>query len=473
MTRIEDTIAAISTPPGSGGIGIVRISGSEACSVSDKIFSVHFSLSDPLRPKQDVSSMKSHTIRHGYLLDPTSGELLDECMVSKMNGPASYTKEDVVEINCHGSYAVLQRVLELLYSLGVRPAEPGEFTKRAFLNGRIDLSKAEAVLDLIQAKTEESRKAAVQQLSGGLSRELVKIRSQLVSCLAEIEVSIDYPEYNMDENTGEHTMDVLCQTKQELERLCRTYHRGRLVREGLKLVIAGRPNAGKSSLMNVLSGFHRAIVTDVPGTTRDIIEEWIDLDGIPVILTDTAGLRESEDLVERIGIEKAQEAIRQADLVLYLIDAADQSGSGPAEDEEVLLSVPPEKCFLIINKKDKASPEQRRWLAERYAAYPSVETSLLDGEGIDILCQRIKTLFTEEQYFMNSQVMITNARHKERIDRALEAIRQAIDSYEQQMPLDCISYDLWRCGQYLGEITGDSVQEDVLEEIFSRFCLGK
>lgn len=473
MKNQEATIAAISTPPGSGGIGIIRISGSEACSASDKIFSAHSSLCGEGDRRAEVSEQPTHTIRHGYLYDPETGELLDECMLSVMRAPASYTKEDVVEINCHGSYAVLQRVLDCLFHFGVRPAEPGEFTKRAFLNGRMDLSKAEAVMDLIHAKTEESRRAAVEQLSGSLSRELAAIRHALVSCLAEIEVSIDYPEYEMDGAAGVHTMEVLAETQQKLEHLRQTYHRGRVMREGLKMVIAGRPNAGKSSLLNALSGFHRAIVTDIPGTTRDLIEEWIDLDGLPVVLIDTAGLRDASDLVEQIGIQKAEEAIAQADLVLYLVDVSDCEESQRKIDEEQLARIPPDRCFLIINKTDQANREKIDKLLSHFPSYPAVETSLLRGDGLDLLCRKIKERYCQEQWTLNSQAVLTNARHKERVDRALEAIQKAMESYRQQMPLDCISYDLWQCGQYLGEITGESVQEDVLDEIFSRFCLGK
>lgn len=460
MEYIDDTIAAISTPPGSGGIGIIRISGNESVAIANNIFCMANG-----RLGDFVLDMPSHTINHGYIYDPETREIIDECMVTKMLAPRTYTREDIVEINCHGSYSVLRRVLELVIKNGARSAMAGEFTKRAFLNGRIDLSEAEAVMDLINSKTEEGRKAAVSQLEGRLSQQIEGIRGALVSSLAEIEVNIDYPEYDLDGITGSSTMEALTKAVRELENLANSYKRGRLIREGLHITIAGKPNVGKSSLMNVFAGHNRAIVSDIPGTTRDTIEEYVEIDGIPIILTDTAGLRETNDIIEMIGVKRAEEKIKEADLVIYLIDSVDKE-----TDIEILSLNKPK--IVVINKID-IEVSNIDSLRQQLTEYNPLEISVTRNIGIEKIYDRIKEYFSEEKAVINSENIITNARHKELIDKSLEALNRAVNSYSNNMPVDMIAFDIWEGINKLGEITGTSVSDEVIANIFSRFCLGK
>lgn len=463
----EDTIAAISTPAGTGGIGIIRISGNEAVEIANKIFR---GISKRAAGKDAVARMSSHTLKYGIIVDPNTEELLDECLISVMKAPHSYTKEDVVEINCHGGYAVMRKILSILFQVGARPAEPGEFTKRAFLNGRIDLSKAEAVMDLILAKTDAGRKTAAQQLSGRLSGEIATIREKLKLCLAEIEVALDYPEYEMDEETGASAIALLDEIQKKLKSLSDTFYRGRILKEGIKVAIAGIPNAGKSSLLNLLSGYDRAIVTDIPGTTRDTIEESIDFEGIPIILTDTAGLRETSDAVEKIGVGRSYEVIRNSDIVVFLADISD---SVPAARSKELLNEIKNKIgsdkniIVVLNKSDI----EQREAAAVFGEY-AVKMSVKENRGTELLLEKIKELM-QIGAVENSDTVITSERHKTLIDQALDALRKAVESYQDHMPLDCISYDIWECGKFLGEITGESIEEDVMETIFSKFCLGK
>lgn len=464
----EDTIAAISTPIGAGGgIGIIRISGKEAVQSANQIF----------RGKQKraagentVARMSSHTLKYGSIIDPKTHELIDECLISVMKAPHSYTKEDVVEINCHGGTAVLRKILGLLFQMGVRPAEPGEFTKRAFLNGRIDLSKAEAVMDIISAKTDAARKVAAEQLSGRLYQEITKIREKLKLCLAEIEVALDYPEYELDEDTGSEAMCLLQETKEILQKLSATFYRGRIVKEGVKVTIAGIPNAGKSSLLNLFSGQERAIVTEIPGTTRDTIEELIDLDGIPILLTDTAGLRETSDTVEKIGVDRSYNAIEKSELILFI---ADISTPGQARRSKELLrkiqaAEKNDKLIVVLNKSDIEDPEA----ASLFGTY-DVKISVKENLGMEALFDKIKEHLNFGADRDPEGAVLTNERHKIKIDSALDALEKAEKSYERKMPLDCISYDIWECGKFLGEITGESIEDDVMETIFSKFCLGK
>lgn len=463
----EDTIAAISTPAGTGGIGIIRISGNEAVEIANKIFR---GISKRAAGKDAVARMSSHTLKYGIIVDPNTEELLDECLISVMKAPHSYTKEDVVEINCHGGYAVMRKILSILFQVGARPAEPGEFTKRAFLNGRIDLSKAEAVMDLILAKTDAGRKTAAQQLSGRLSGEIATIREKLKLCLAEIEVALDYPEYEMDEETGASAIALLDEIQKKLKSISDTFYRGRILKEGIKVAIAGIPNAGKSSLLNLLSGYDRAIVTDIPGTTRDTIEESIDFEGIPIILTDTAGLRETSDAVEKIGVGRSYEVIRNSDIVVFLADISD---SVPAARSKELLNEIKNKIgsdkniIVVLNKSDI----EQREAAAVFGEY-AVKMSVKENRGTELLLEKIKELM-QIGAVENSDTVITSERHKTLIDQALDALRKAVESYQDHMPLDCISYDIWECGKFLGEITGESIEEDVMETIFSKFCLGK
>ena len=477
MSNFNDTIAAISTAPGSSGIGIIRISGDDAFEISNKLFcrnkEAYFHNNGENPCIKDVSHMCSNEIRHGYIFEssPEKSEIIDECLLSKMCEPHTYTGENIVEINCHGSFAVLNRILEIVIKCGARPAEPGEFTKRAFLNGKIDLTRAEAVMDIINSKTEQSRKAAAMQLSGRLSEQINNIRERLIGCLSEVDVSIDYPEYEMDGITGDNTVKVIDEVCDELKNLSATYHRGRLIKEGIKLVIAGCPNAGKSSLMNTLAGYNRAIVTNIPGTTRDVIEEFIQIDGIPITVKDTAGLRETEDVVEKIGVDRAFDSISDAELVIYVADSADIAEESILCEHKSILN--PEKTIVIVNKTDISKDKNIEYFKKFFAEFEIIYMSVNTGEGTEELYKKIKDKFFIGEIYSGSENIITNMRHKNLIDTALSHLKAAKDSHERGMPLDCISYDVWLCAEKLGEIIGKSVSDDVIDDIFRRFCVGK
>ena len=464
----EDTIAAISTPAGTGGIGIIRISGGRAIEIANKIFR---GISKRAAGKDAVARMSSHTLKYGVITDPDTEEAIDECLVSVMKAPHSYTKEDIVEINCHGGYAVMKKILMLLFRAGARPAEPGEFTKRAFLNGRIDFSKAEAVMDLIEARTEAGRKTAAQQLSGRLCREIGEIREKLKHCLAEIEVALDYPEYEMDREAGGSAMELLADTQGKLKRLSDTFYRGRILKEGIKTAIAGIPNAGKSSLLNLLSGHERAIVTEIPGTTRDTIEEVIDYEGIPILVTDTAGLRETTDAVEKIGVDRSYGVIENSDIVVFMADISDRSRAALSKEllEEIKNKFGPKKPIITVLNKSDIEQEDASAAFDRGA----IKISVKEDRGTEQIFEKIKELMQIGSIENNDTVLITNERHKNLIDQALGALQKAGESYRKNLPLDCISYDIWECGKFLGEITGESIEDDVMETIFSKFCLGK
>lgn len=456
----EDTIAAISTAPGIGGIGIIRISGEDAFNIAGEIF----------KGKKSFKEIASHTVNYGRIMNPEGGNAIDEVLLVKMKRPNTFTREDVVEINCHGSAAVLSQVLELVIRKGARPAEPGEFTQRAFLNGRIDLSQAEAVIDLINSKTKESSRAAVEQLEGRLSRVLKGIRTKLVELLAHIEVTVDYPEHDIEEITGERVYNEAIGSGEKLAELIRSFEKGRILREGLNVVIAGRPNVGKSSLLNELAGKNKAIVTDIPGTTRDIIEEYVNINGIPVKLTDTAGIRQTEDRVEMMGVERARGALEGADLVVVMLDAAEGM---TGENRELLESVENKKVVVLLNKSDSVDEQVLDELEKKLSGMQVLRTSVLEGTGIEALEEYIARVFVKGEVSANNEVLLTNIRHKNLAEKALKSLRDACTAYEGGMPLDCLSIDIRNAVEYLGEITGESVSEDVMHEIFNRFCIGK
>lgn len=456
----DDTIAAISTAYGTGGISIVRISGEKAVSIADKLF----------RGKKKLKDVDSHTLNYGKIIDPSTGETVDEVLVSKMKGPHTFTREDVVEINCHGGAIVTRRILELVLKHGARLAEPGEFTKRAFLNGRIDLSQAEAVIDIITAKTEESSKVALKQLEGSISRRIEKIRKELITLIAHIEVTVDYPEHDMEEITGEMVYDKLKLIKSDLTKLSASFERGRVFREGVSIVLAGRPNVGKSSLLNELTGKNRAIVTDVPGTTRDIIEEYINIKGVPVRIIDTAGIRKTEDLVEKIGVEKTKNAIEDADLVIVVLDAEEGIKD---EDLEILDKIRDRKSIILVNKIDLVDEASLAKIESKLGDNKVMRVSAKEGTGLDKLEQAISDMFLQGELYQENEVLITNIRHKELLDKTIESIDEACKAYETGMPIDCITIDIRNAAEYLGQITGDSVNEDIINCIFSRFCVGK
>lgn len=456
----EDTIAALSTPYGTGGIGVIRVSGESAFDISAKLFNSSKAMED----------IPSHTVSHGKITDPETKEMVDEVLLLKMKKPNTFTREDVVEIHCHGGIVVINRVMELLFKYGARPAEAGEFTKRAFLNGRIDLSQAEAIIDLINSKTVESSRAAVSHLEGRLSNKLKPLREDLVELLAHIEVTVDYPEHDIEEITGEKVYEGLKQIRAELVDLAKTFDRGKLLREGINIVIAGKPNVGKSSLLNQLAGSSRAIVTDIPGTTRDIIEEYVNIKGIPAKITDTAGIRNTRDVVEKIGVDKAYRAIEAADLIVMVI-AADTGIL--KEDEEILQSIGGRKSLILINKTDLTDRAGIDEIKGRLSADIVLEASVINDEGIEGLEDKISELFFKGDISKNEEVLLTNARHKNLVDRSIHAIDQALSSFDMGMPLDMVTIDIKNSAEYIGQITGESIDEAVMHNIFSRFCIGK
>lgn len=458
-----DTIAAISTPYGTGGLGIIRISGPDAFSITGRIFT----------GKKDFNEIKSHSVAHGRIIDPASGLMLDDVLIIKMKRPNTFTAEDVVEVSCHGGINVLKNVLSLILRQGARLADPGEFTKRAFLNGRMDLAQAEAVIDLINSKTDESSRAAAAQLEGKLSERIGNSRRKLIELIAHIEAVVDYPEHDIEELTGSRIYEGVCAVKAELQKAAGSFGRGKLLREGITAAIIGKPNAGKSSLLNALAGCNRAIVTDVPGTTRDIIEEYVNIAGMPVRFLDTAGIRETSDPVETIGVERARKAADVAELVIAVFDA--QTGIMP-EDMGVLESVKGKKKIIIINKTDIARDEEiERMKAQLQSAgdSPVLVTSMLDGAGVEDLMKEIEELFMKGALRTNSEVLVTNVRHRQLLDKAIESLASAEKAHLDGLPLDFVTIDIKESAEFLGQITGESVSEDVVKEIFSRFCVGK
>ncbi|EPR11897.1 tRNA uridine-5-carboxymethylaminomethyl(34) synthesis GTPase MnmE [Ruminiclostridium papyrosolvens] len=457
----EDTIAALSTPYGTGGIGVIRISGEKAFGTAAKIF----------KTSKAMEEIQSHTVTYGKIVDEESKDIVDEVLLLKMCKPNTFTREDVIEIHCHGGIVVINRVLELIFKNGVRPAEPGEFTKRAFLNGRIDLSQAEAIIDLINSKTVESSKAAVSHLEGRLSSRLKSIRETLVGLLAHIEVTVDYPEHDIEEITGEKVLENLINIKDELHTLAGTFERGKILREGLNIVIAGKPNVGKSSLLNQLSGSIKAIVTDIPGTTRDIIEEYVNIKGIPAKITDTAGIRSTQDIVEKIGVNKAYEAVEHADLTIVVLSA--ETGI-EEEDIKILSLIKNKKALILINKTDLVDNNQIIEIKKQLEEYDTVlNASVINARGIEELETTIAELFIKGRISGNDEVLLTNSRHKYLVDRAIEDIQQALNSFNTGMPLDMVTIDIKSCADNIGQITGESIDEAVMHDIFSRFCIGK
>lgn len=456
----NDTIAALSTPYGTGGIGIIRISGEQAFNIAGRLFI----------SGKSFDTIASHTVTYGKIADPLTEAVIDEVLLLKMRKPNTFTREDVVEIHCHGGIVVINRVLELLLKHGARPAQAGEFTKRAFLNGRIDLSQAEAVIDLINSKTIESSKAAVSQLEGRLSKKLKAIREILVELLAHIEVTVDYPEHDIEEITGEKVHEKLIEIKKELAALAKTFERGKLLREGIDIVIAGKPNVGKSSLLNQLAGNTKAIVTDIPGTTRDIIEEYVNIKGIPAKITDTAGIRQTQDVVEKIGVDRALKAIEAADLIIMVI-AADTGIL--EEDLEVLQNVKDKRSLILINKTDLADEMKINEIRSQINSQIVLEASVINDHGIEGLEDKICDMFFKGDISQNNEILLTNARHKSLVDNAINGIDQALASFDLGVPLDMVTIDIKSCAEDIGQITGESIDEAVMHNIFSRFCIGK
>ena len=455
-----DTIAAISTPPGEGAISIVRMSGEEAVSIAQKVFS-----------GKDLTQAKSHTINYGHIVDPKTHEEIDEVMVSLMLAPKTFTREDVVEINCHGGIVATNRILQLLLVNGARLAEPGEFTKRAFLHGRIDLTQAESVMDLIRAKTDRSMKIALNQLDGNLSHLIDSLRKDILDVLAQVEVNIDYPEYDdVEEMTTKLLKEKAIEIKQRIEQLLKTASQGKIMREGLATALVGRPNVGKSSLLNHLLHEDKAIVTDVAGTTRDVIEEYVNVSGVPLKLIDTAGIRETDDKVEKIGVERSKKAIEQSDLVLLVLNAAE---SLTKEDLELIRLTNDKKRIIILNKTDLEEKLDRKELAEISENAPVYATSILKNEGVETLEEAISKLFFNGIENSQSTVMVTNARHIALLKKAQNSLDSVLEGISSGMPVDLVQIDMTEAWNLLGEITGESYEDELLDQLFSQFCLGK
>ncbi len=455
----KETIAAISTGLSNSGIGIVRISGDDAFQIIDRIY----------KGKKKLSEADSHTIHYGFIKD--GGETVDEVLVSVMRAPRTFTGEDTVEINCHGGVYVVQRVLETVLKNGARPAEPGEFTKRAFLNGKMDLSQAEAVIDVITSKNEYALQSSVSQLRGSVKKKIETMRETLLYHTAFIETALDDPEHISVDGYGETLEKELIPIREELKKLIDFAGNGRIIKEGIQTVILGKPNAGKSSLLNVLSGRERAIVTEIEGTTRDVLEEQIHLNGLNLNMIDTAGIRQTEDVVEKIGVEKAREYAESADLIIYVADASRKLDENDREIAQIIVG---KKVVVLLNKSDLEPVLTREELGIFLEdEFPVIEVSAKEEKGIRELEQQLKTMFLSGDLSFNDEVMITNMRQKSALQDAYMSLRKVQESIEDQMPEDFYSIDLMDAYEALGSITGETIGEDLVNEIFSKFCMGK
>ena len=458
---LDDTIAAISTPIGAAGIGMVRISGKDAEMIAQAIFKS--------KKNRKISEVRNYTMLYGHILDKQN-IIVDEVLVSVMRGPHSFTGEDVIEINCHGGIIAVRKTLELVLNAGARLAEPGEFSKRAFLNGRIDLAQAEAIIDLINAKTDKGLQVAVSQLEGTLSGKIKVLREGLLGLMVQIEAGIDFPEHDIEEISRNLINTKTEAILQDIKRMIESAGTGKVLREGLRTVILGKPNVGKSSLLNALLKEKRAIVTDIPGTTRDVIEEIVNIKGIPLKIVDTAGIRETIDVVEKIGVEKTREASMDADLILLMIDAS----TGVTENDlELLPLLEGKKCLAIVNKIDLKEKHDKTQLEKFLGKYDVIEMSLVKGLGLEQLEKKIEELVYSGAITNNDNMMVTNIRHKNSLERAAGSLQDALLALNDQLPTDCIAIDLKAAWDSLGEITGETVGEDLVDQIFSRFCIGK
>lgn len=455
-----DTIAAIATAMTASGIGIVRISGDEAFDVIDRIYRSK-------NGKKVLSKEPSHTIHYGYIMD--GDEMIDEVMVLLMKAPNSYTREDTIEIDCHGGVLVMRRILETVLKYGARPAEPGEFTKRAFLNGRIDLSQAESVIDIIQSKNDFALKSSISQLNGALTDKIRAIRAKIIHEIAFIESALDDPEHISIDGYGEKLEKIVENIQTELEKMIRSSENGSILKEGINTVIVGKPNAGKSSLLNVLVGKERAIVTDIAGTTRDVLEEQINLNGISLNIIDTAGIRNTEDVVEKIGVDKAKQYLGNADLVIYVVDS---STALDENDEEIIAMLADKKAVVLLNKSDLAAVTTLDDLAKRLDQ-KIIPVSTKENTGIEEFENTIKDMFFHGQLSFNDEIYITNIRHKNLLSEAHESLKLVEQSIADGMPEDFYSIDLMNAYESLGNIIGEAVDDDLVNEIFSKFCMGK
>ena len=456
ITKEFDTIAAISTPLGEGAIGIVRLSGTDSFAIAQKIFK-----------GKDLSKVASHTLNYGHIVDPDKNEILDEVMVGAMRSPKTFTREDIIEINTHGGIAVTNEILQLVIREGARLAEPGEFTKRAFLNGRVDLTQAEAVMDIIRAKTDKAMNIAVKQLDGSLSDLINNTRQEILNTLAQVEVNIDYPEYDdVEEATTEIIREKTSEFEVLLTNLLKTARRGKILREGISTAIIGRPNVGKSSLLNNLLREEKAIVTDIEGTTRDVIEEYVNINGVPLKLVDTAGIRETEDIVEQIGVERSKKALKEADLVLLVLNASEPLTD---QDRQLLEISQDSNRIILLNKVDL--PQQ---IELDQIPADHIKISVLKNQNIDQIEDRINALFFENAGLVEQDATyLSNVRHISLIEKAVEALQAVNEGLALGMPVDLLQVDLTRTWEILGEITGDAAPDELITQLFSQFCLGK
>lgn len=457
----EDTISAVITALGEGAVGIVRISGADALATAEKIFKS--------RSGKKLSEYQHHTLVYGHVTD-ADGTMVDEVLCVYMQAPHSYTAEDVVEIQSHGGIQSLKKILALTYQNGARPAEAGEFTKRAFLNGRIDLTQAEAVMDIIRSRSEASLKLAVRQQNGQLAQELRKLRSKMLDVVINLEAVIDYPEEDIEDVTFDTVAGSIANTAAGIENLLAHAHTGKILREGLRTAIVGRPNVGKSSLLNALLKEERAIVSEYAGTTRDVIEEQLLLDGVPLVLADTAGIRKTEDYVEQIGVEKSRRLLQDAELVICVVDGSEGL---TAEDEEILQAASEKPCVIIVNKSDLKIDTTLQQLQERFGIDKVMPLSARTNEGIDRFAAWLKNYVYGSEGTLSDGVYVQNARHEELLRQALQSLQDAQRAAQERLPYDCIVIDVRNAIDLLGEITGDTVQDEIINEIFARFCIGK
>lgn len=455
-----DTIAAIGTPAGEGAISIVRLSGDDAISIVMKMFK-----------GKDLTKVPTHTLNYGHIIDPKSGDVVDEVMVSVMRAPKTYTREDIVEINCHGGIVPTNKILQLLLTNGARIANPGEFTERAFLHGRIDLTQAESVNDIIRAKTDRSAQLALDHLGGSLGKMIRALRDDILDTLSKVEVNIDYPEYDGTEMiTTKLLKERTIEVKAKIEKLLETAQSGKILRDGLATAIVGRPNVGKSSLLNYLLHEDKAIVTDVAGTTRDVIEEYVNIKGIPLKLIDTAGIRETDDKVEKIGVERSRKAINQGDLVILVLNASEPLTQ---EDRQLIDLTKDKKRIVILNKTDLPQKIEYEELIQLVGKENIIQTSIVNDIGVNELEERIKQMFASGIENSQNEVIVNNARHTALLNKAADSLDAVLTGIENGIPVDLCQTDMRDAWEYLGEITGDSYKDELLDELFSKFCLGK
>ena len=456
------TIAAISTAPAIGGIGIIRISGDNCFEVLNKIFIP--------KHQENIENIKGYTMKYGKIVDPKTNRNIDEVIVSYFKNPKSYTAEDMCEINSHGGIVVVRKILELCLENGAILAEPGEFTKRAFINGRIDLAQAEAIIDIINAKTAREAQESENQLEGFLSRRINEIKEKIMNLMVDIEANIDYPEYDIEEVSNNKAINTLSDVEQDLMNLSNSFENGKILKNGIKIAIIGSPNAGKSSLLNSIVKEDRAIVTDIAGTTRDIIEEQVIIGGIPFKIVDTAGIRNAKDEIEKIGIERSKKVANDADVILAVFDSSVPLNK---EDKEILKLIKNKKSIIILNKSDLKAEITEDSSEFKDLNCPILKMSIKNGEKIESLYSELIKMFNLNQITMDNELLITNVRHQELIKKAIESTRMALNDFKTDMPIDIISINIKQILEHLGEITGDNVSDDIIKSIFAKFCLGK